>query len=158
MASVKRVTGHHLKRFVVQAIAKGSKLRTDGWGAYRVVAKAGYEHDPIITGSGRKAVQTFPWIHTFIGNMKRMILGTHHWVSPKHLDDYLAEFTYRTNRRWLEANLFDRLVVAALDTKAITYKLESTEFPPTSCPSFSQFSWPAVSARFPDRPIGRPGV
>ena len=36
--------------------------------------------------------------------------------------------------------------------------LESTEFPPTSCPSFSQFSWPAVSARFPDRPIGRSGV
>jgi len=30
MASVKRVTGHHLKRFAVKAIAKGSKLRTDG--------------------------------------------------------------------------------------------------------------------------------
>ncbi len=116
------VTGHHLKRFAVKAIAKGSKLRTDGWGSYRVVAKAGYEHEPIITGSGRKAAQTFPWIHTFIGNMKRMILGTHHWVSHKHVDDYLAEFAYRANRRWLEANLFDRLVVAALDSKAVTYK------------------------------------
>ncbi len=121
-ASVKRVTGHHLKPFAVKAIAKGSTLRTDGWGAYRIVAKAGYEHDPIITGTSRKAVQTFPWIHTFIGNMKRMILGTHHWVSHKHVDDYLAEFTYRTNRRWLEASLFDRLVVAALDSKAVTYK------------------------------------
>jgi len=122
MASVKRVSGHHLKRFAVQAIAKGSRLRTDGWGAYRVVAKAGYEHEPIITGSRREAVQTFPWIHTFIGNMKRMILGTYHWVSPKHLDDYLAEFTYRANRRWIEADLFDRLVAAALGSKAITYK------------------------------------
>ena len=122
MASVKRVTGHHLKCFAVGAIAKGSKLRTDGWGAYRAVAKAGYEHEPIVTGSGREAVQTFPWIHTFIGNMKRMILGTHHWVSHKHVDDYLAEFTYRANRRWLEANLFDRLIVAALGTKAVTYK------------------------------------
>ncbi len=73
-------------------------------------------------GSGREAVQTFPWIHTFIGNMKRMILGTHHWVSHKHVDDYLAEFTYRANRRWLEANLFGRLIVAALDGKAVTYK------------------------------------
>ena len=81
-----------------------------------------YEHEPIITGSGREAVRTFPWIHTFIGNMKRMILGTHHWVSPKHVDDYLAEFTYRANRRWLEAGLFDRLVVAALSCKAVTYK------------------------------------
>ena len=86
------------------------------------MAKAGYEHEAIKTGSGREAVQTFPWIHTFIGNMKRMILGTHHWVSHKHVDDYLAEFTYRANRRWLEASLFDRLVVAALDSKAVTYK------------------------------------
>ena len=54
--------------------------------------------------------------------MKRMILGTHHWVSHKHLDDYLAEFTYRADRRRLEANLFDRLVVAALGSKAVTYK------------------------------------
>jgi len=117
-----RGPGDRLKRFVVKAIAKGSKLRTDGWGAYRVVAKAGYEHEPVITGSGRLAIQTFPWIHTFIGNMKRMILGTHHWVSRKHVDDDLAEFSYRANRRWLEANLFDRLIVAALGSKAVTYK------------------------------------
>jgi hypothetical protein len=122
MASVKRVDGHCLKRFAAKTIAKGSILRTDGWGAYRAVAKAGYRHDPITTGSGREAVQRFPWIHTFIGNMKRMVLGTYHWVSAKHLDDYLAEFTYRANRRWQEANLFDRLVVAALDSKAVTYK------------------------------------
>ena len=122
MASVKRVDGHCLKRFAQRTIAKGATLRTDGWGAYRTVAKAGYDHRSVITGSGREAVQTFPWIHTFIGNMKRMILGTYHWVSAKHVDDYLAEFTYRANRRWLEANLFDRLVVAALNSKAVTYK------------------------------------
>ena len=122
MASMKRVDGHCLKRFAVKAIAKGSELRTDGWGAYRTVAEAGHEHEPIITSSSREAVQTFPWIHTFLGNMKRMILGTHHWMSSTHLDDYLAEFTYRANRRWLEANLFDRLVAAALDGKAVTYK------------------------------------
>ena len=29
-----------------------------------------------------------------------------------NLDDYLAEFNYRANRRWMEANLFDRLVVS----------------------------------------------
>ena len=38
------------------------------------------------------------------------------------MDDYLAEFTYRANRRWLEARLFDLLVVAALDSKAVTCK------------------------------------
>ena len=52
--------------------------------------------------------------------MKRMILGTYHSVSPKHMDNYLSEFNYRTNRRWLEANLFDRLIQAALESKAVT--------------------------------------
>jgi hypothetical protein len=41
-------------------------------------------------------------------------------VSPKHLDNYLSEFNYRTNRRWLEASLFDRLIQAALESEAVT--------------------------------------
>lgn len=49
-----------------------------------------------------------------------MILGTYHSVSPKHLDRYLAAFVYRANRRWMEADLFDRLVVAAVDAKPLT--------------------------------------
>ncbi len=116
------VGGHSLKTFAQRSIDKGSTLRTDGWGSYRTVAKAGYEHEAIPTGGGQKAVQTFPWLHTFIGNMKRMILGTYHSVSPKHLDAYLAEFTYRANRRWMEASLFDRLVVAALNAKPLSYR------------------------------------
>jgi len=122
MGVLEKVDGHSLKRFAAKTIEKGSKLRTDGWGAYRSVAKAGYSHEAIKTGSGKAAIQTFPWLHTFIGNMKRMILGTYHSVSPKHLDDYLAEFTYRANRRWMEANLFDRLLVAAVTAKPINYR------------------------------------
>ncbi len=122
MGTLEKVDGHSLKRFTAGAIEKGSKLRTDGWGSYRSVAKAGYEHEAIITGGGKEAVQTFPWLHTFIGNMKRMILGTYHSVAPKHLDDYLAEFVYRANRRWMEANLFDRLLVAAVTGKPICYR------------------------------------
>ncbi len=122
MSTVARVDGHSLKRFATANVKKGSALRTDGWGAYRSVAKAGYTHEAITTGGGRTAVQTFPWLHTFISNMKRMLLGTYHSVSAQHLDDYLAEFTYRANRRWMEGTLFDRLVVAAIDSKAVTYK------------------------------------
>jgi hypothetical protein len=97
-------------------------LKTDGWGAYRRVARAGYGHEAIVTGSGREAVVKFPWVHTFIGNLKRMILGTHHSVSPKHLAGYLAEYTYRANRRWTEASFFDRLLVAAVSVKALTFR------------------------------------
>ena len=122
MRCLARADGHSLKRFAVETIEKGSTLRTDGWGAYRRVAKAGYKHEAVPTGGGRDAVRKFPWLHTFISNAKRMILGTYHSVSPAHLDDYLAEYDYRVNRRWMEANLFDRLIHAALATKALTYR------------------------------------
>jgi hypothetical protein len=116
------VDGHSLRKFAVQAIAKGATLRTDGWGAYQAVARAGYEHEPTVTGSGKAAVVKFPWVHTFISNLKRMILGTYHSVSPRHLDGYLAEFSYRANRRWQEASLFDRLLVASVSVKSMTYR------------------------------------
>ncbi|MCP4640120.1 MAG: IS1595 family transposase [bacterium] len=120
MRSIERPDGHCLRRFAQGKIKKGAHLRTDGWGAYKLLARVGYGHKAIVTGGGKFAAQTFPWLHTFIANMKRMILGTYHSVSPKHLDNYLSEFDYRTNRRWMEANLFDRLIRAALDSKAIT--------------------------------------
>lgn len=122
MDTLAKVDGHSLRQFAEKCIAKGAKLKTDGWGAYKAVAKAGYRHQAIVTGSGPKAVEKFPWVHTFISNMKRMILGTHHNVSPKYLTNYLAEFAYRANRRWMEARLFDRLLVAAVSHKAVTYK------------------------------------
>ena len=121
LESVARVDARSLKAFTQANVKKGSCLRTDGWGSYRSVAKAGYEHEAIVTGGGDQAVTVFPWIHTFIGNMKRMILGTYHSVSAKHLNRYLAAFVYRANRRWMEANLFDRLVIAALEGKPLTF-------------------------------------
>ena len=120
--TLERVDGHSLRKFAERSIAHGATLKTDGWGAYRRVARAGYRHQAIVTGSGRQAVVKFPWVHTFIGNLKRMILGTHHSVSPKHLGGYLAEYAYRANRRWMEASLFDRLLVAAVSVKALSYR------------------------------------
>ena len=34
--------------------------------------------------------------------LKRQIIGIHHWVSPKHLDRYVHEMTWRLNRRDLK--------------------------------------------------------
>jgi len=31
--------------------------------------------------------------------LKRQIIGVHHWVSDKHLNRYVAEMTWRFNRR-----------------------------------------------------------
>jgi hypothetical protein len=34
--------------------------------------------------------------------LKRQIIGIHHWVSPKHLQKYVDETTWRINRRDLK--------------------------------------------------------
>jgi hypothetical protein len=119
---LERVDGHCLRRFARAAIRRGSTLRTDGWGSYRRVVEAGYGHEAIVTGGGKKAIVRFPWLHTFVGNLKRMILGTYHSASPQHLDNYLAEFAFRANHRWQEASLFDCLLCAATNAKAVTYR------------------------------------
>lgn len=31
--------------------------------------------------------------------LQRQIVGIHHWVSPKHLDQYVSEMAFRYNRR-----------------------------------------------------------
>jgi len=53
--------------------------------------------------------------------LKRQIIGTHHWVSPKHLDQYVSEMTWRMNRRGLSPQ--DRIneLFAAVEGR-LTYK------------------------------------
>jgi hypothetical protein len=66
------------------------------------VGKAGCVHQPIITGSGRRAALTpaFKWVNTTLGNIKSAITGTYRAIRDKHVPRYLAEFEYRFNRRY----------------------------------------------------------
>jgi len=44
-------------------------------------------------------------------------------LRPLTSANYATEgYTYRANRRWREASLFDRLIVAAVSVKALTYR------------------------------------
>ena len=55
--------------------------------------------------------------------LKRQIIGIHHWVSPKHLDRYVGEMSYRINRREMEKG--DRVndLLAHTDGRRLTYKV-----------------------------------
>lgn len=61
-----------------------------------------------------------PWVHRFISNAKAWIIGTHHGVRSKYLDLYLAEYTYRFNRRHDPGSLFHRAVTACSQSDPIT--------------------------------------
>ena len=61
-----------------------------------------------------------PWVHKFISNAKAFLIGTHHGVEAKHLERYLAEYTYRFNRRHDPNGLFARAVTACSLATPIT--------------------------------------
>ena len=57
----------------------------------------------------------FFWIHKVISNFKRNILGIHHSIGEKYLQNYLNEFCYRFNRRHF-VEPFDTLLRMASQT------------------------------------------
>ena len=58
-------------------------------------------------------VELLKWVHIAISNAKRWILGIHHMVKGKYLQNYLNEFCYKLNRRYFGNQLFNRAIIAA---------------------------------------------
>lgn len=91
----------HLHAFIDEAVEPGSTIHSDGLQAYRGIESRGYAHKRTCV-QGRKdgldAIALLPKIHTVASLLKRWLDGTHQGaVSPKHLDYYLDEFTFRFN-------------------------------------------------------------
>lgn len=103
------VNANEIKDSVGIAIDPGSRVRTDGLGSYRI-ALSGFDHDRTVLGSGPAASEKLPWVHIVIANVKGMLRGVHHGVSPGHLQAYLSEFCWRFSRRHFDGELFDRLL------------------------------------------------
>jgi len=121
MQPVAKVSSEEIKKALTDRLEIDAVARTDGWKAYRVLNSEDTGHDPITIGSGKNAVKVLPWVHTMIGNIKGIVRGVHHGVSPKHLKRYAAEFCYRFNRRFWESQMFNRILAACLCSSTITY-------------------------------------
>lgn len=61
-------------------------------------------------------------IEGFWSLLKRQIIGIHHVVSPKHLNRYVAEASWRFNRRNAEEATRLNALLAAADCDPLTYK------------------------------------
>lgn len=81
-------------------VADGSTVYTDKALVYRHL-KAGYNHQAVNHSAG-EYVRGDAHTNSIEGVwalLERQIVGIHHWVSPKHLDAYVSEMTFRFNRR-----------------------------------------------------------
>jgi transposase-like protein len=107
LAVIPRATTAVLTSLVQRSIRpEQSTVFTDAWGSYTALGRLGIDHRPRKGGHGRHAKDGLPWAHTVFGNLKTGLRGTFHAVSPKHLQRYLDEFSYRLDRRWREGELF----------------------------------------------------
>src|ERR1035438_216515 len=112
-----------LEAFVTGNVAPHRPVVTDGWVGYDGLNALGYDHKPVVLGGDpEKAEKALPMIHLVFSNLKAWILGTHHGVSPQHLQAYLNEFVFRFNRRFYPMTAFHSVLGLASRAEAPTYE------------------------------------
>jgi transposase len=104
-----------LRNIVSNADPIGSQIMTDEWPGYKGLSKMGWKHYTINHSKfewARGAVYT-NGIEGFWSQLKRSINGTFHFVSRKHLQKYVNEFSFRYNRRKSETAMFHHVAARA---------------------------------------------
>jgi len=107
-------SSYTMNEVVEDYISKGSSVKSDGWRGFSKVKEVTAKHIVKIVPPD-EASKALPWVHTMISNAKRNMLGINHKIKDEYLQNYLDEFCYKTNRRYFGFNLFERLMVAAID-------------------------------------------
>lgn len=101
---------------VVSNISKEAELITDDSTSYVDLKNVVKHHKPSVI-SKEKIGEILPWVHIAIGNAKRLMLDMYHDIKPCFLQSYLNEFCYKFNRRYFGEALFDRLLLASVESK-----------------------------------------
>lgn len=119
MRVVPSLDAYSIATFAHDTIVPGQRIKTDDYPAYSVL-QGKYEHHHECV-KPHEVEEKLPWVHILIGNAKNVIRGTFFGVSHKHLQRYLSEFCYRFNRRFVEPQIFDRILFACVSSHKITY-------------------------------------
>ena len=132
---IRNAFGASLIPFVVETVATGSVVHTDGWPGCSGLSAKGFKHEvTIIAPEPQRAGALLPRVHRVASLLKRWLLGTHQGaVSNKHLQRYLDEYTFRFNRRRSRhpGKIFFRLAQQVVATERTTYRaLVDAQKPP----------------------------
>jgi hypothetical protein len=100
MKAVDSVNFTNVEEFVNKHLLPKQRVRTDGYPSLNIINKT-QQHISKVTSS-ELVDEWLPWVHIAIGNLKAFLLGTFHGVTGKFLQEYLNEFCYRFNRRFVE--------------------------------------------------------
>ena len=91
-------------------VAQNAKMITDGYSTYQSLAGE-FEMD-VENVPSKQAHIKLPWVHTAIGNAKKVLQGIYQHTRTEYLQNYLDEFCYKLNRRYFGNDIFGRILVA----------------------------------------------
>lgn len=112
-----------LKPIIYNKVKSGSIVVSDGFGAYRGIDKY-YGHIVVNHEIGEYVRGSFHTntIEGFWSLFKRGIIGIYHYVSPKHIDRYCDEFSYRYNYRKFSQDNVVRNAMLQSEGRRLKYK------------------------------------
>ncbi|MFQ5473809.1 MAG: IS1595 family transposase [Dehalococcoidia bacterium] len=109
LAQAPDYTARSLAGFVRRTVDKKATIATDGWRAYQVLEREGYERRVFPSTQPKRGAGyglEMRGVHLLFSNLKTWLTGCFHGVSAKYLPAYLAEFSYRFNRRRKPEDIF----------------------------------------------------
>ena len=106
-----------LKSIIQNNVTPGSTVLTDEYAAYTTLPET-YQHHSVNHSAGEYVRDGFVHTNSLEGAwslLKRQIYGIHHWVSPKHLQRYVDEMSWRYNRRQMSMGERVNALIAGSD-------------------------------------------
>ncbi len=129
MRIIPDASGPTLRTFIVDTVASGSTVVTDGWSGYLGIDKTGYVHDRrsqrAAKALGEDPGKLLPGVHRVASLVKRWLASTHQGaVDTEHLARYLDEFCFRFNRRTSRSRglVFLRVLQLAVGHNPVRYR------------------------------------
>jgi len=125
LSQVSTFSKDQVSQWAAKHLTPGSIVVSDAYKCFLALPDAGFPHQRIKTGGGPDSVNIpeFKWVNTMIGNIKNSIRGTYHAISKQHVPRYLAEFSYRFNRRFNLGEMISRFIYIAVRSAPIPQRL-----------------------------------
>jgi transposase-like protein len=109
--------GENIKAKIDKMVEDDASAISDAYRGYNKLKEVLKAHEVVNTSEIKEAHTVLPWVHSAIGNAKKVLQGLHHSIGKDYLQSYLNEFCYKYNRRYFEDKLFDRLLIACIEFK-----------------------------------------
>jgi transposase-like protein len=116
IANYKKETIYPILEYTIKAEAK---IVTDCYPTYDKLTEKFPNAKQVKSMKG----ENFLEMHQQVMNMKSALRGIHHKCSQKHLQSYLDQYCFRTNRRSIKEPIVLNLIQKTITEKVITYQV-----------------------------------